>query len=132
TKEPETPDLQGEIAKALAADRKRQSDIRAICNQAGMPELADHYALSDQGYSVDDVRQELFTKLCKANASPSDPSSSEQNAADVDAKFKAEYAQSRKSFQAAGITEEDYVASRRVDEGHDVLTAGSATKQTAS
>lgn len=122
----EPQDVQGEIAKALAADRKRQSDIRALCNQAGMPQHADHYALSDQGYSVDDVRAELFTKLCKANASPSDPGDDQQNTQDADAAYKAEYAQGRKSFQSSGVSEDEYVASRRIDDGHDVLTVGSS------
>lgn len=37
--------------------------------------------------------------------------------------YRREFAEKQKHFAAAGLTEEDYVASRRIDDGLDVLGA---------
>jgi hypothetical protein len=44
-----------------------------------------------------------------------------QTTVDPNATFKAEYAQQRATYQRDGVSEDDYVFSRRVDEGLDVL-----------
>lgn len=117
------PTVEDRINDALAADRKRQSDIRALCRQSGMPDLADHYAQSAEPvFSVEDVREQLFQRMCKNNASPAD-SGTEPNEDDPDAKFKAEY---RENTAILSCSEEEYVATRRIDEGLEVLEVGSA------
>ena len=45
--------------------------------------------------------------------------------AEADARFKREYADQRQHFQRTGLSEDDYLASRRVDEGLATLGYGS-------
>lgn len=106
---------------AIAAENKRQSDIRAACKQASLPDLADGFC-NDPEMSVEDVRQKLFDALCKVNRHPDDdPSEGEVQESGPDAGFKKEYAQQRAAYQSQGVSEEDYIAMRRVDEGLDIL-----------
>lgn len=119
--------IAGEAAqKAQRDEQKRQSDIRALCRQAGHAELADTFCNDpDKTYTVEDVRAQLFDKLCKANPSPDDDGG-DANDDDPDAKFKAEYKQNKAQLSC---TEEEYVAMRRVDEGLDDLVVGSAAAE---
>ncbi len=119
-------DVDATIQLALAADRKRQSDIRALCRQAGMADLSDGFALSSEPlYSVEDVRKELFDRMAKKNAAPQDAADDVGGGDDPDKEFKAEY---RRDKANLSCSEDEYVASRRVDEGLDNLEVGSTLK----
>lgn len=109
--------------EAMLAERKRQSDIRALCRRAGCPDLAEQFCNDpDQQFTVADVQEKLFDRMCKQNTPPGDPGS-EPNEDDPDAKFKAEY---RRDKAHLSCSEDEYVATRRIDEGLDELVVGSA------
>lgn len=116
-------------ADAIKAEAKRQSDIRAVCEQAGLPKLAEQYC-ADPKFTLADVNAGLVEALCKKNKAPAGdaggdaPPEGTAAGGDADAKFKKEYAQHRPHFVQMGISEKEYVRSRRVDEGLDVVKPG--------
>lgn len=59
-------ELQKAVDRALAADRKRQQEIRAICQKASLERgFADQ--LCDNGITVDVARQQILDKLSERN-----------------------------------------------------------------
>jgi ATP-dependent protease ClpP protease subunit len=102
---------------------KRQSDIRALCSQAGMPEKADHFC-NDAKASLDDVRSHLFDAMCKRNSPPPDNAAGDPAASgdkkDPHAAFRKEFAENKAALARVGVNSEDaYVRSRCKDEGID-------------
>ena len=67
------------------------------------------------------MQSELFAAICERNAPVGDEggTSGEPTKSDPDAKYKAEFA--AEPSYAASMTEEEYVAMRRVDDGVDIL-----------
>ena len=117
------PDLEETKLAAKREEAKRQSDIRALCATAGMSEKSDAFC-ENLEFSVSDVRAALFESLCKRNKTPAedgDESVPGQSAADPDKAFQEEYREQSALFSEQGISEEQYVASRRIDEGLDHL-----------
>ena len=117
------PDLEETKRAAKREEAKRHSDIRALCATAGMPEKADAFC-ENLEFSVSDVRAALFESLCKRNKTPADEGNESvpgQSAADPDKAFQEEYREQSALFSEQGISEEQYVASRRIDEGLDHL-----------
>lgn len=116
-------------AEAVAAERERQSAIRALCSQAHLGDLADD--LCRRGLTIEQVRETLFRALCERQLPPAGEQRNDQPLSsaggDPDSKFKQEYAAARAHFVAAGISEAQYIRTRRIDEGLDVLE--SAKKQ---
>lgn len=101
------------------AERTRCADVFALCNQIGKPELATDFIAN--GTTVADVQSHILRVLINERK-PVDGGGGGANPApapDPDAKFKVEYAADRKMLMRAGISEGDYVASRRCDEGID-------------
>jgi ATP-dependent protease ClpP protease subunit len=113
-------DAKAEAMAALAEERKRAADINALCQQAGKSDLAAGFI--EQGTPVADVQSKLFTALCEDRpkshqpALPKEPETPEQK---ENAKFLAEY-KANPHLQKA-MTEAEYVATRRIDEGLEVL-----------
>lgn len=110
---------------ALQQERERTNDITALCCQAGRPSLANEFIAN--GKSVAEVQQSLFKALCEDRKPADDGGTPQQSGGDPDnQKYKSEYAKQRAAFQKVGVSEEDYIASRRVDDGLDVLQTASA------
>jgi hypothetical protein len=105
---------------ALKAERARISNLTALCELAKVTP-ATRQKWIEEGLSVEDVMPQVRQQLA-ANNPPPDPGQGEQHS-DPNAKFKAEFAkrdkQAREQFPE--LTEEDYVYSRRVDEGLEPL-----------
>lgn len=115
--------------KAIAEERKRQADIRALCAEANCADKAEAYC--KEGKTVEDVRTALFSEMCKRNSAPSGDSAGDElgEGKDPDKKFKKEYAENRTFYVAHGITEASYIQSRRVDEGLDPVSVGADAKK---
>lgn len=110
---------------AVKAERERITEIGSLCTQAKRPELAASFA--EKGTSVEDVRKELFNVLCNSNSPVGDDGTAgEVGKPDPDAKYKAEFAADPR--YAKSMSEEDFVAMRRVDDGIDELTYAQAEK----
>ena len=113
-------DVTSAVQTALAEERTRTSTIMTICQRANHPELANEYIAANM--SVADVNAKLVEVLCKDRPPVGDaggndaPAEKEPNAA-----FKAEFAADRAVYQRAGISEEDYIRSRRIDAGEEPL-----------
>lgn len=108
------------VQMAIADERKRVADITAACKLAGHSELAQEYI--NQGTTLADVQQALFTKVCaEKTAVGGPPVEAPKN--DANAKYVDEY----KAGQYT-MSQDEYVAMRRVDDGLDVLVPGSAAK----
>jgi hypothetical protein len=124
-------DVKAAVDKALADERTRMSGIQTVCQKAGKPEMATEFIAN--GTSLADVQNRMFEILCAARPPVGDGGSNNDPAQpkDPNDRFKAEYAADRKALQKAGISEEDYVASRRVTEGLDD-EAGVVRRSTAA
>lgn len=108
------------IQLAVADERKRAANIIAACKLAGHPDLAQGYI--DQETSLADVQTALFTKVCaEKTAVGGPPVEAPKN--DANAKYVEEYKAGQYS-----MSQDEYVAMRRVDDGLDVLVPGSAAK----
>jgi hypothetical protein len=121
-KTPEAPvvDLAAERQKAAdlarSEERERQTKIVELCTQAGKPDLAAKFC--EDGTSVLEVQSELFNVLCKSNPPVGDEGTPEGPAkGDPDAGFKAEF--KAEPLYAKTMTEEQFVALRRAEEGID-------------
>ncbi len=114
--------------EALAAERKRVDDIHSLCELARCPQLAKEFVA--KGLSRDEVQTKLREKIGSENPPVGDGggSAGDPKPADEDAKYKAEYAADAKRLKAIGISEADYVFSRRVDDGLEELRPNSYPK----
>lgn len=128
TQQAEAPLTKADVEKAtkeaaemaVKSERERANDITALCNQAGRPSMANDFIAS--GKSVAEVQQELFKALCQDRQPADDGGTPQQSGGDAEnKKYKEEYAKQRNAFQKAGVSEEEYIAGRRVDDGLDVL-----------
>jgi ATP-dependent protease ClpP protease subunit len=106
-------------------ERKRCSEIVALCSQIGRPEMAAEFI--DAQNTVEQVRMFVKGAMCQ-DRKPVDGGGggNDPTPADPNAKYKTEYAADRAYFQKSGTTEEDYIASRRITDGLDVLKTASA------
>jgi hypothetical protein len=96
-----------------AQERTRCKKIRALCELAGVPEKFNTFV--DAEFSVAEVQSALKGIVAKRNPMLSEEPAPEQT---PDAKYRAEYQANKSLFT---VTEEQYVASRRVDDGLDRL-----------
>ncbi len=113
-------DVEGIQREAYDKATKRATDITAICQLAGCPEKAAAF-ISNSAVTPDACRTELFEQMCAKNAAVgadgTKAGGNNSGAADPNAKFKDEYKQNAELHASMGVSEEDYVYSRRVDEG---------------
>ena len=113
------------IQKATADEAKRQTTINALCSQAKQPTLAAAFC-ADVSITVDDVRNKLFESLCKANGPLGDQggtAADDGKQVDENDKYRAEF-KSEKAY-AASMSEAEYIAMRRIDDGIDRLPTSS-------
>lgn len=113
-------DVQAAADKAVTDERSRIAAINSVCQKAGKPEMANEFIAN--GTALADVQNRMFEVLCAARPPVGDAGGGDAPPAkDPDAIAKAEYAADRVTMQKAGITEEDYVTSRRISAGTEML-----------
>lgn len=111
--------------KATNDERSRVQNIMGICNKAGKPELATQF-IAD-GNTVEEVNAKMVEVLCQQRPPIGDGTGADLNLQpDENAAYKAEYAKDRAAYAKAGVTEEEYVQMRRIDDGKDVLATKAA------
>ena len=113
------------LGEALSAETTRCNEIRAKCEQANLPQLSAGF-IDDRSFTVEKVERALFNAMTGINPPVGEGNGDPPATADPDAEFKAEYKAQKATFSELGVSEEDYVASRRIDAGTDKLEVGSA------
>lgn len=106
-------------AKAAAdADHARTTEILALCELAGVLNKSRAF-IADRTLSVADVRNQLLKERKPVgDAGGSEPAP----ANDENSPYKAEYAKMKAACPGLKLTEADYIATRRIDDGLDNLT----------
>jgi hypothetical protein len=105
-------------SKAIADERSRIADVLALCGKAGKADLSAKY-IAD-GVTTADVQSQLFAVLCSGNKPIGEGDGDKGLTVDQDAALKAEYS-SDPMLSLSGITEADYLTSRRISEGREQL-----------
>ncbi len=100
--------------EGIAAETKRQSEIRALCVTAGMPDKADAFC-KESKITVETVRASLFDALCQKNLAPQNPQPGNGDKKDPEAELKKEYQDNKEVYAEMGLSEEEYVESRKLD-----------------
>ncbi len=98
----------------IAAERDRVKQIRVLCDLAGQGDRFSQFV--DAGFSVTDTQaalRDLTAKRSKAIEQSPQPE------ADPNAKYRAEFSQFGEHIT---VTEEQYIRSRRIDDGLQSLT----------
>lgn len=114
-----------EVKAAQDNERKRAAEIMAVCNLAKKPDLAADFIAN--GATLADVNAAMVKVLCQERPPTDDGAGSEPNAnKDENAAYKAEYAENKALYAKNGMSEADYVAMRRIDDGKDQLTTNAA------
>lgn len=106
-------DLEIKNAATVEAN-KRAADIMAVCNQAGKPELAADFI--GNGTDLAGVQAHLLKVLC-AERKPVDDGEEGTQKTDENAAYKAEYVKNSANFKAAGLSEADYIETRKIEDG---------------
>lgn len=132
--EPEKVDLSAVKAEAeksaREAERKRVSGIMDLCRNHKLDQLAAK--LVDDGVELSEAKDQVLAALSKRDKPLSPDAPPEQpKKDDPDQSYREEYAAQKPAFLKAGVTEEDYVLSRRVDDGKDQLIPGSKNGKAA-
>jgi hypothetical protein len=109
-----------------AKERKRCLDIFALAEKSG---LDDYTKLANEaiegGLTLEQFGQSIAQRRIASNGLSKDSGSQPP---DADAKYKAEYRQQAAAFAAMGLTEAEYITSRKIDDGAEIL----APKQPAA
>lgn len=121
TVETPTVDVKAVSDAAEKAERARGLEITAACNLAKKPELAAKFI--EAGASLAKVHEELLKAVCTDNACLSGDNQ-EQTQDDGNGKYRQEYAAQAAAYKKIGMTEEEYIAGRRIDDGIDQLQPG--------
>lgn len=117
-------DVPATVQMAIATERKRVADITAMCTRANCTDRAQKWI--NDGTAVSDVQNALFDVLCANRPPVGGDAVGGPQMSGVDDKLKAEYAQGRQVYMTNGITEEQFIKSRRIDLGLDQLVIGGA------
>ena len=107
------------VAKKEARDEF--TAILALCTQQGCPEKASQFI--EQSLSLDTVKDVLLALAVAQNTALSvggNDSSSDSDVDDDEQRFEKEYAENAE-FKKMGISKEEYVKSRKIDEGIEPL-----------
>lgn len=103
----------------IAAERKRCTELNALARNSGLAK-AEELAASwvEKGLSLVEAKASLADLAIAQNKLTTDAGDAPD---DPDAAYKAEYRKGLSSFAAMGITEEDYIKSRKIDDGKSLL-----------
>lgn len=110
---PAIPVAQTPTADLAAAERTRCLQIQALCNLAGVP---DKFSLFINGNFSVEATQSALRELTAQRGSVIQPAAEPQP--DPNSKYKAEFAANRDSIT---VTEEQWIRSRRIDDGLEPL-----------
>jgi len=104
-------------------ERKRSADILALCEMVGAPQLAGDFIAN--GVEVAEVNAKLLNQICKDRkplmAAGTPTIESPAPVLDADSGYKAEFKLSAGEYAKMGMSEAEYVAQRRIDDGVDQL-----------
>jgi len=102
---------------------ERASGIAAACTLANQPGLAAKF-IDDPNATVASVQNQLLAMLSASSTPRTDvtPNAGNPPPANPNAKFEAEYDAAAAVYAGMNITKEQYVKSRRVDEGLESLS----------
>ena len=108
-------------ADPMRLERDRCAQISAACTLAGKMDMASKFI--EEGKTVADVQGILLNAVCAERRPQFVPgtSGSEVTGGDENAAYKAEFKAQKDQFSVMGISEEQYVKSRRIDDGKEVL-----------
>lgn len=106
-------------AQLQAQGVERFTKFKEVAATAGLKD-ADAVAKSwfDKGLSLEQLQASIEPMLINQNPLTKDTG---EQPGDPDAKYKAEYAKHRAVFALDGVTEAEYVTSRKVDDGAAIL-----------
>lgn len=114
-------------------EKRGAERLSQLCSLAANAGLKDHEKVGktwfDQGLSVADATAAVKPLMVAGNGLTQD---SGQGDADPDATYKAEYKAQLSSFVSMGLTEEEYITSRKIDDGKALLAAGAGVKADAA
>lgn len=117
--EPQPPTAD-EIRRAGA---KEAAEIMAAAQMSGLP---DHEKLAadaiEKGLSSVAFKASLTDRLIAGNGLSNDSGQQDES---PDNKYKAEYKAQLAAFTAMGMTEAEYITSRKIDDGSELLAAAS-------
>lgn len=105
---------------------KRGADrLSQLCSLAASAGLKEHEKVGkewfDKGLSVDDATAAVKPLMVAGNGLTQD---SGQGEGDADGAYKAEYRAQLSAFTSMGLTEAEYITSRKIDDGKALLAAG--------
>ena len=107
--------------EGIAAENQRVTEITAMCETAKLPGEAKKL-IADNKMTVEAARKYLFEAMCQQRPAVGDEGGEGEPAAkDENAAYKKEYADNKAYFVKTGTTEEQYVRTRRIDDGLDPL-----------
>lgn len=104
----------------LAAERTRTKELYALARVAGVKEpekRAEEWI--DQGLSVVAAKAAIADTLMAGNSLSRDAGDGN---ADPDSKYRAEYSAQAAAFASMGLSQQEYIASRRIEDGLELLT----------
>lgn len=114
-------------AAAATAERDRITTVTALCQTAGLPQMAAGFA-ADPKYTPEVVQSQLFTALCQQRPPVGEAGGGDPDKKDPHAAFRQEFDASPQLFADMGITVEQYIATRCQDEGLPVPVPAPAAK----
>lgn len=114
------------VARGVAAENTRITEITALCETAKLPNEAKRL-IADNKITVEDARKQLFDAMCKSRPAVGDEGGEgDPPAKDENAVYKKEYADNKAYYIKNGTSEEQFVRTRRIDDGLEVLSTASA------
>lgn len=117
-------EAQAAAKAAVDAERQRAAEINAACLLAKKPEMAAK--LIESGETVAAAKDKLFTAVCETLPVANVDQPPDKPADKGDAKFIAEY--KADAAYAKAMTQDEYVAMRRIDTGVDEMKVGVPVK----
>ena len=113
----------------VKVERERASGITSACVLAGKADLASKY-IDDPAATPESVKSALFGMMCSERAPVPNgaPAPGTSTAANPNAKYEAEFDAHPDVYAAMGVSKEQYVLSRRRDDGLDKLSIVPAKK----
>lgn len=110
-----------EMAAAVKAATERASAITSACVMAGKPEMASKY-IDDPAATVASVQGALLQLVCNDRKPSADTGAAgDPPPPNPNAKFEKEFDDAAATYASMGLSKEQYVKSRRIDEGLEKL-----------